>query len=387
MPQSVIRSVKPSQIDFAPNEIDAHFWNARQSFGEIKMAELRESIQKDGLLQDPILRVRGKRYQIVVGDRRVRCIKALLSRNAKVYNPLNGQMEPARKAYNTLTCKVFLNCSDKEASTISVAENINRDDITEVDMMTYCITLHEKIDPRTKERMWTREDIQAIIGRSATWISQTMKLFELTPKAKQMLATGELPRTVALKLLNVQPDMVDKVLQLAAVEAVQDKEEEVARLGREIERLEEKADEAEFEAVTAEAGTIEHKRKAKTIKAQVDKKLAEARSRHHTAQRREPRLGADSLQTVTTKLGAQKGKASGLSHRMIRNQLAKLDEESGLGGVTHDGQKLDDRDVKLLREFYRMVLGQRSVRTGVELLAQIYGEEGRDGFKPYDEAA
>ena len=388
MPQSVSLNVKPSQIDFAPNEIGAAFWNARQSFSEEKMAELRESIQKNGLLHDLILRVhQGKRYQVVCGDRRLRCIQALISRNARVFNQETGENEPARKAYRTLKCKVFPKCSDKEASTLSVAENLDRDDVTEVDLMTYCIALHEKTNPETGDRMYSREDIQYIIGRSATWISQTMKLYELTPKAQAMLASGELPRTVALKLLNVKPEMVDQVLKIAAVEAVTEKEEEVARLDREVERLEDAAEEADFNLVTAEAGTSTHKKKAKSAKQAVDKKLNEARSRQHTAQRREPRLGADALQTATHKIGAQKGKASGLSHRMIRSQLAKLDEDSATGSVLHDGQPLDERDVKLLREFYRLVLGQAPVRTGTELLAHIYGQEGRDGFSPMDEAA
>ncbi len=63
--------------ELKPNEISESKLNARKTFDEKKMADLKESIKQKGVLEPIIVRKVGEKYQVVCGERRVRACKEL----------------------------------------------------------------------------------------------------------------------------------------------------------------------------------------------------------------------------------------------------------------------------------------------------------------------
>ncbi len=384
MPKSTYADINPKKIVFALQQENSAFWNARQNFNSEKLAHIRHSIQKSGLIQQITVRkLPNDSYQVVCGDQRLRSILLLLTKNQLCYDKKTGTKKKAREVYKTMYVQVLHNCSDKEAAIFSIAENLNRDDVTDVDLMRYCIDLDAKRDEHGKP-VYTRTDIEEIIGRSATWISQTMNLYNLPGKAKDMLATGKLPRTVALNLLKVEPSQADRVLKLASAIADKDFEKNKDRIESEVSKLEDDYEDAEIVETSAEAmGTAKEKRTARTAARQLEKKLNDAKARKETAKNRKSRLSADSIQTAASILpGALTGKASGLSHKLLRSMVADLQEHLDKGkSIKHQyGKAFEVRDLKLAQAILEMAIGQTHERDVFGLLASFYAEEGKPGW-------
>jgi len=86
--------------------------NPRQGFDEGKIAKLADSINSHGLLQPLIVRPRGSKYELVVGERRLRaCVKLGLS---------------------TVKADVR-DLEDNEVTELRLIENIHREDLTNAD--------------------------------------------------------------------------------------------------------------------------------------------------------------------------------------------------------------------------------------------------------------
>jgi len=292
--------IDPRVIVFAPKTETSLFWNARQKLDPGEMRELKESIRDDGLLEEVVVRrLPDHSIQVVCGERRLRCILALIQEEATCYDLLEGEFYPAARLYDTLRAKILVNCSDKQASRLSIAENLKRKNLTEWELMEYCRELCQRQGP-DGQVAYSRKDVCDIINRSATWVSQTMRLYELPQGVQQMLADETLPRTVALSLLKINRPQVAHVLQEAIELAKTDVQEGKERVRREVDNLEQKLQEAELSLAGVEvAGSKDEQRSVRQARGLADRKLSEARSRQQTAQSREPRLTAESISRAT----------------------------------------------------------------------------------------
>lgn len=155
--------------------------NPRQVFDQAKLAELAESIAKQGVLQ-PLLvrslpggRVAEGKYEIVAGERRYRA--ALLAKIEEV------------------PC-IARTLSDEEALEIQVIENVQRDDLH---------PMEEAQGYGDLVRLFhhTQEDIAAKVGKSPAYIAQRMKLLELAPPARTMFLEGHLTPSTALIIARI----------------------------------------------------------------------------------------------------------------------------------------------------------------------------------------
>jgi ParB family chromosome partitioning protein len=64
---------KPGVIDI--NKIDPSPFQCRKFSDEAKLKELAASIDRDGLIEPIVVRPKGKRYEIIVGHRRVQAVR------------------------------------------------------------------------------------------------------------------------------------------------------------------------------------------------------------------------------------------------------------------------------------------------------------------------
>lgn len=372
----IFRSIDPLKIRLT-ERLQGAFWNARQSLVNEDLVSLRESIRDVGLNVPPVVReLADGTYELIAGERRIRSLRWLIENKVPCFDKASQGRTPAQKLYKTVQCRVEVDCDDKRASQLSVSENLERENVSDVDLMQYCLDL-VSLKSEHGEPLYTRKEIEEIIHRSATWISQTLSLHELSDRAKELLGNGTLPRTTALYLLKLEPEAVDKVLDRAEEIAAQVKAAELQQIENEINQAEENLQAAEMTIALADRFHDNDKKKQATnAKAILNRTLDEAQSRQETVRVRKPRLTQDTLQAAADEIpGARRGKSSGLSHKLIRAELTKLSKF--IEEPTGDTPFLL-RDVRLVRACMEMFIGLTAERTPLDLLDTFYKSEGED---------
>ena len=167
-----------SFIEVKISEIDPNIGQPRKSFNEDELLELAESIKIHGVIQPVILTKRGKRYELIAGERRWRAAK--LAGLAKI---------PA----------LVREYTDKEIMEVSLIENIQRQDLNPVEEAEAFKNL--------------MDDLAERVSKSRSAITNALRLLKLDEKVKAMLAEGLITTGHARALLAVEDK--DKQQQLA----------------------------------------------------------------------------------------------------------------------------------------------------------------------------
>jgi len=88
-------------------------FQVRKYFDEAKLKDLGESIQREGLIEPIVVRRKGRRYEIIAGERRFRAVR----------DYTETETIPAQ----------IVNATDLEARRISAAENLQREDLSAIE--------------------------------------------------------------------------------------------------------------------------------------------------------------------------------------------------------------------------------------------------------------
>ena len=174
-----------SFIEVQISEIDPNIGQPRKSFNEDELLELAESIKIHGVIQPVILTKRGKRYELIAGERRWRAAK--LAGLAKI---------PA----------LVREYTDKEIMEVSLIENIQRQDLNPVEEA-------EAFKNLIDEYKMKQDDLAERVSKSRSAITTALRLLKLDEKVKAMLAEGLITTGHARALLAVEDK--DKQQQLA----------------------------------------------------------------------------------------------------------------------------------------------------------------------------
>jgi ParB family chromosome partitioning protein len=152
-------------------------YQPREIFDEEKLQELSESIKKNGILQPIIVRessIIG--YEILAGERRFRAAQ------------LAGMIEiPA----------IIRNLTDDEMMTLSILENLQRDDLT---VLEEAKSLQNLV---TKQGL-THEQIAKKLGKSRPYVTNAIRLLNLPKLVLQMLNETKISQAHARLLLNLE---------------------------------------------------------------------------------------------------------------------------------------------------------------------------------------
>ena len=163
-------------VEIKISEIDPNMGQPRKKFDEDELLELAESIKIHGVIQPIILTKRGKRYEIIAGERRWRASK--LAGLVKI---------PA----------VIREYTDKEIMEVSLIENIQRQDLNPIEEATAFKNL---ID----EYKMKQDDLAERVSKSRSAITNALRLLKLDDKVKAMLAEGLISTGHARALLAVE---------------------------------------------------------------------------------------------------------------------------------------------------------------------------------------
>ena len=179
---TMIKSLKINQL--VPGK-----FQPRHSMPPQELSELVESIKTQGILQPLIVRqLAPQTYEIIAGERRWRA--ATLAEFIEV--PV-----------------IIKNVNDKDALTIALIENIQRENLN---------TLDEAIalDRLTKEFSLTHNEVAMAVGKSRTAITNLLRILQLPTEIKHMLEKQQLDLGHAKVLLgapnNLQLQIANKIV-------------------------------------------------------------------------------------------------------------------------------------------------------------------------------
>ena len=163
-------------------------YQPRQSMDQTSLAELADSIRRQGVIQPVIVRLVGSEsYEIIAGERRWRAAQL-----AKLHEiPV-----------------VIREISDEHAIALSLIENIQREDLNAIDI---AMSLQRLID----EFAMTHENVAAVVGISRTTVTYLLRLLDLPVELKNMVQLGELDMGHARALLTL-----DSTQQLATAKTI-----------------------------------------------------------------------------------------------------------------------------------------------------------------------
>ncbi len=140
-------------------------YQPRHYFSKESLHELAQSIQANGLLQPIIVRpIDSQRFEIIAGERRWRaCQLAGLS---------------------TVQCLVN-DYSDHQAAEAAAAENLNRMDLNPIEEAQ----AYERL---IREFGYRHDEVAAVLGKSRTKITNSLRLLALSQKVQNMIKEGHI---------------------------------------------------------------------------------------------------------------------------------------------------------------------------------------------------
>ena len=184
--------------ELSPNPVQP-----RRRFDDEALAELSESIKTYGILNPLTVRLRGGKYELVAGERRLRAAK------------LAGLQE--------VPC-ILLDVNMEDASLIALVENLQRRDL---DFIEEAAGINQLI------RMFgmSQEEAARRIGKSQSAVANTLRLQKLPPDVLEALRENGLTERHGRALLRLQrPEaqrealayIIDNGLTVAATDAYVD---------------------------------------------------------------------------------------------------------------------------------------------------------------------
>lgn len=147
----------------------------RKHFDPIKLEELAMSIRQYGVQQPIKVAPRGKRYMIVMGERRYRA--SLLAGKVTI---------PA----------VVEDLTDENIAELALLENIQRQDMNIIE--------EAKAFQSLLDRGWSKEEIAQKIGFKQVWrVDERISLLKLAPEYQDMVIKGALGNSEAFEMSRV----------------------------------------------------------------------------------------------------------------------------------------------------------------------------------------
>ncbi len=159
------------------NEIEPNKEQPRKTFDERALAELANSIERNGVLQPLLVRpMTDGSYQLVAGERRWRA---------------------SRMAGLSEVPVVIKEMSDEQAMEIALIENLQREDLNPIEEAEGLQLLIERYN-------LTQEEAAARVGRSRPAIANSLRLLGLPKNIRDLTKTGKISAGHARALLGFE---------------------------------------------------------------------------------------------------------------------------------------------------------------------------------------
>lgn len=183
---NIMETAEENDIKEIPvSEIRPNPYQPRKTFNEEALNELAESIKNYGVFQ-PIIVKKGLRgYDLIAGERRLRASKI---------------------AGLTKIPAIVKEFTDDEMREISLLENIQRENLTAIELAWAYKGIIDNLDIR-------QEDLAQKIGKSRSHVTNTLGLLNLPKSVQEMILNGDISMGHARVLSKMDDD--DEVIKLA----------------------------------------------------------------------------------------------------------------------------------------------------------------------------
>jgi len=179
---------RDSVIEISLKEIRPNPFQPRKSFNEEALAELAESIKNDGLLQPIVVTEDIDGYVLIAGERRFRASKLAKLKEIRA---------------------IVLNSDEQKMRQFALIENIQREELNSIE-------LAEAYNELIKLHEITHEELAAMIHKSRTHITNTLRLLQLSAKTQKSLLEKKISAGHAKVLVGLddkeQQLMVDSII-------------------------------------------------------------------------------------------------------------------------------------------------------------------------------
>lgn len=172
------------------NDIKPNSAQPRMHFDENKLNDLAESIRINGVIQPLIVRKGKNGYELVAGERRWRA-----SRLAKI---------------KKVPC-IIRDFDDKQNAIVAIIENMQREDLNPIEEAIGLRSMTEKFG-------FTQEQISSSLGKSRTYITNSIRLLKLPEDIQGYVSSGQMSAAHGRTIINVgnsdkQREIADKIIK------------------------------------------------------------------------------------------------------------------------------------------------------------------------------
>lgn len=169
------------------NNIFVSSYQPRKDFNEDSIKSLAESIKEKGILQPLIVREKDGKYELIAGERRLRAAKLAGLTDVPV---------------------IIKDLSDLEVVEIALIENLLRENLSAIEEANAYQNLMDNFSH-------TQERVASIVGKSRSYIANTLRLLTLSDHVKNLIAEGKLSAGHARNLVGLDNAdiLADKIIK------------------------------------------------------------------------------------------------------------------------------------------------------------------------------
>lgn len=145
------------------------------------LAQMAASLEREGMIQPLVVRANGGGFELIAGGRRLQAARFLARRNGDYQVPA-----------------LVVRADDRQAYRMALAENIQRKQLSPVEIAHQC--------KRLGEEGLNGKAIAEFLGVSQGYVHQKVKLLGLPDVTQRQLHDGQLSESAALELASVDED-------------------------------------------------------------------------------------------------------------------------------------------------------------------------------------
>lgn len=197
--------MEPGYRDITVKDLVANPYQPRREIDPKHVEELAKSIQSEGLLQPIVVRAKGKKFELIAGERRLRA-----------YEHLGLKSIPAR----------IIEANDASSAALALIENLQRENLNPIDEALGYASLVRDFD-------LTQEAAAERVGKGRATVANALRLLTLGTEIQGFLSRRLISTGHAKVLLGLESEEHRKLLARRIIEtgmSVREAEQQVRRL-------------------------------------------------------------------------------------------------------------------------------------------------------------
>lgn len=162
-------------VDVPTDAVEANPFQPRKRFDTERLKELADSIRADGILQPVVVRRKGAKYELIMGERR---------------------LQAARLAGVPTIPVIVRDVRDADALRLAIVENIQRENLNAIEE---AVAFRRLI----AEFGLSQADVAGVVGKDRSSVANTLRLLNLPDDVQRMVEDGTLTGGHARALLSL----------------------------------------------------------------------------------------------------------------------------------------------------------------------------------------